>query len=78
VNYQPAADGGKAYGANAMANEKADGGRIKRITFAVPPEMIFATEALAAAEYCNVSAICRRALADALMSRGYLQAEEVA
>ncbi|MGA7083729.1 MAG: hypothetical protein WB005_11230 [Pseudolabrys sp.] len=33
-----------------MANEKADGGRIKRITFAVPPEMIFATEALAAAE----------------------------
>lgn len=46
-----------------MANEKADGGRIKRITFAVPPEMIFATEALAAAEYCNVSAICRRALA---------------
>ena len=34
-----------------MANEKADGGRIKRITFAVPPEMIFATEALAAAEF---------------------------
>jgi hypothetical protein len=43
-----------------MANEKADGGRIKRITFAMPPEMIFAIEALAAAEYCNVSAICRQ------------------
>ena len=61
-----------------MANEKADGSRIKRITFAVPPEMIFATEALAAAEYCNLSTICRRALAETLMSRGYLQTEEVA
>jgi hypothetical protein len=52
--------------------------KARRITFALPPEMSFATEALAAAEYCNVSSICRRALAETLMSRGYLQAEETA
>ena len=61
-----------------MANQKDDGRKIQRITFAVPPEMIFATEALAAAEYCNISTICRRALADTLVSRGYLQEQETA
>ena len=55
-----------------MANEDTN-----RISFAVPPDMAFATQALAQAEYSNVSAVCRRALAEALMSRGYL-AEEVA
>jgi hypothetical protein len=58
--------------------EKDDEGRVRRITFALPPEMIFATEALAAAEYSNVSTICRRALAETLVSRGYLQEKETA
>ena len=68
---------GKTYGVLQMADEK-DGGRTTRISFAVPPDLVFATQALAAAEYSNVSTICRRALAEALMSRGYLQAEEAA
>jgi hypothetical protein len=56
-----------------MANHNRDGSRIRRITFAAPPEMIFATEALAQTEYSNISTICRRALADKLIERGYLQ-----
>jgi hypothetical protein len=59
-----------------MANHKVDGSKIRRITFALPPEMIFATKAAAAAEYCNVSTICRRALAEALTARGYLQEDQ--
>jgi hypothetical protein len=58
-----------------MANRK-DGIKTPRITFAVPPEMIFATTALATAEFCSVSDIVRRALAEELMSRGYMQERE--
>ena len=61
-----------------MANYKNDGSKIPRITFAVPPELVFATEALASAEYSTVSAVCRRALAETLMSRGYLSGDEEA
>jgi hypothetical protein len=51
-----------------MADEK-DGGRATRISFAVPPDLVFATQALAAAVF-NVARFAG-ALAEALMSRGY-------
>ena len=60
-----------------MANRK-DGIKTPRITFAVPPEMIFATAALATAEFCSMSDIVRRALAEELMLRGYMQEREEA
>jgi hypothetical protein len=59
-----------------MANRK-DGIKTPRITVAVPVEMNFAV-ALATAEYCSVSDIVRRALAEELMSRGYLESKEAA
>jgi Arc/MetJ-type ribon-helix-helix transcriptional regulator len=40
--------------------------------------MIFATAALATAEFCSMSDIVRRALAEELMSRGYMQEREEA
>jgi len=55
--------------------EDKEGRKIQRITFALPPAMVTATEAMAEAEFCNVSTICRRALANTLASRGYLQEE---
>jgi hypothetical protein len=55
-----------------MANRK-DGIKTPRITVAVPIEMNFAAMALAASEYCSVSDIVRRALAEELISRGYMQ-----
>jgi hypothetical protein len=55
-----------------MANRK-DGIKTPRITVAVPVEMNFAAAALATAEYCSVSDIVRRALAEELVSRGYMQ-----
>ena len=58
-----------------MSNRK-DGIKTPRITFAVPPEMIFATTAMAASEYCSVSDVVRRALAEELTSRGYMQERE--
>jgi hypothetical protein len=44
-----------------------------RVTLSLPPDLIFAAEALASREYSTVSTICRRALADELISRGYLR-----
>jgi Arc/MetJ-type ribon-helix-helix transcriptional regulator len=44
-----------------------DGSKAPRITVAVPPEMIFATTALATSEYCSVSDVVRRALAEELI-----------
>ena len=60
-----------------MANRK-DGIKTPRITFALPPEMIFAATAMAASEFCSVSDVVRRALAEELMSRGYMQEPEAA
>jgi hypothetical protein len=54
-----------------MSNEQAKK-TTARVTLSLPPELIFAAEALAAREYSTVSTICRRALADELISRGYL------
>ena len=57
-------------GAIEMANQ--DRKPTARVTVSLPPELIFAAEALASREYSTVSTICRRALADELISRGYL------
>jgi hypothetical protein len=49
--------------------------RSARVTLSLPPDLIFAAEALAHREYSTVATICRRALADELIARGYLQDE---
>jgi hypothetical protein len=46
-----------------------------RVTLSLPPDLIFAAEALAQREYTSVATICRRALADELIFRGYLADE---
>jgi Arc/MetJ-type ribon-helix-helix transcriptional regulator len=60
-----------------MTNRK-DGSRTPRVTVALPIEMNFAAIALAASEYCSVSDVVRRALAEELISRGYMQEPEAA
>jgi hypothetical protein len=59
-----------------MAKLDENGRRI--ITFLVAQEVAAATEALAAKEYSNVSAICRKALVRDLKEAGLLAERESA